>query len=90
MARFYTTTDNSRGNTVSAMGNKDGQGAHIRGWSAGVRVHAHPSYEDKDVDEFEIFATTGSNGYGREVHIGTVHQTSEGPVFVPAEARVPS
>jgi hypothetical protein len=90
VARFYCTTDNSRGNTVSAMGNKHGQGAHIRGWSAGVRVHAHPDYTDKDVDVFDIYATTGSGGNGREVKIGTVRQTSDGPIFVPAEARVSS
>lgn len=45
--------------------------AHIRGWDSGIAVVAN--HADLDSDEFEVYATEGSNGYGRRL-IGTLHR----------------
>jgi len=92
MARFYLTADNSRGNQVTAQGKSSGQTCHIRGWSAGVEVIAHPAKphggdgnEPIDVDEFDIWMTSGSNGGRSHQLIGVVRSTLDGPVFIPSE-----
>ena len=72
MARFYTSGTNSRNKEFTAMGNKDGQEVHIRGWNAGIEVIARPNLdENKDVDVFEVWQTSGSNG-GPKKMIGSL------------------
>jgi hypothetical protein len=80
MARFYTTAVNGRGNTVGIGGmNRSAGEVHLRGWDAGVKVV--PKGEKGKPDKFEIYMTTGSNATGHDVLIGTVTDTSDGPVF---------
>lgn len=71
MARFYTSGTNSRDKTFTAMGRKNGQEAHIRGWTSGVEVIARPCKDNPDVDVFEIWQTSGSNG-GPRIKIGEI------------------
>lgn len=78
MARFYISTDNSRGGSVTAC---NPTYAHIRGWSAGVHVNV---WREDDTDRFDIRMTSGSNGGGTEQPIGTVRSGESGPVFSPA------
>jgi hypothetical protein len=77
MARTYITTDNSRGNEVSAA---EPSFAHLRGWNAGVRVRVIRG----ERDDFEITMTGGSHG-GTATVLGTVRDTPDGPVWVPAQ-----
>lgn len=72
MAHTYISTDNQRGNQVTAA---NPSYAHIRGWNAGVRVEA----QGKGT-RFEIYMTAGSEG-GPDVHLGTVELTADGPEF---------
>jgi len=89
MARFYTSGNNSRGNQFTAQGGNT-QAVHTRGWDAGVEVRAHPLNGMGDQpDVFDIYMTTGSNGHGQSVLIGTVISTDHGPEFVPDNARTP-
>lgn len=78
MAHFYVSTENSRGNQVTASGSKSGQTTHCRGWNGGVEVWAHVDDEGRDI--FDIFRTGGSNGGARRF-IGAVIADE----FVPAE-----
>ena len=74
MARTYLTTNNSRGNPVTAM---SPDYVHIRGWDAGVYVQA--VLNKNQPDQFRIFMSKGSNGYGPGVLLGTITDTPEGP-----------
>ncbi len=78
--RFYGSMTNSRGREVTAGGAGD---AHIRGWNAGVLVYAGPGKDDRD--SFTVYMSTGSSRSGREVLIGTVTDTPDGPAFTPAD-----
>lgn len=84
MARFYMTSVNSRGNTVSAAGSSRGQDCHLRGWNSGVEVVAHPTTDD--LDTFLIYATHGSNGGGNRRLLGAVYKAQDGElIFEPEE-----
>jgi hypothetical protein len=91
MARFYGSITNSRGNQVTAQGAANGQRCHIRGWSAGVVIDSHPhndgpNFSDRtDVDEFDVFMSSGSRGGGHEVLLGTVVSSPDGPMFIPSD-----
>lgn len=74
MARFYTSTDNSRGNPVTAMSHK-GQDTHSRGWDGGVRVRSYPM---GDQDCFDVFVTSGSHGAGTAQLVGTLVVDAKG------------
>lgn len=76
MARTYLTTNNSRGNPVTAMSPTF---AHIRGWDAGVFVQAIT--RKNEPDRFDVYMSRGSNGLGPGVYVGTVKETPEGPVW---------
>jgi len=82
MSRFYCSTVNSRGNSVTASGSARGQDAHLRGWNAGVEVEATVG---DDGDEFRIYMTHGSSGGGRRELVAIVREkdgrTGEGPTF---------
>jgi hypothetical protein len=73
--RTFITTNNSRGNEVSA-GNPDG--AHIRGWRNGVRV-SH--CRDGDKDEFRVYMTRGSGGTTGDTYVGSVTEGADSPVW---------
>lgn len=74
MARTYLTTNNSRGNPVTAMSPSY---AHIRGWDAGVYVQA--ICLKNQPDRFDVYMSRGSNGYGPGTYLGTVVDTPDGP-----------
>lgn len=83
MSRFYVSTENSRGNPVTAAGASRGQSAHIRGWDVGVEVDAHPGYDDPELDVFHVWATGGSNDPGARSLLGSVYLQDGTPVFRP-------
>lgn len=75
MARFYVTTVNGRGTQKGSI-TSEGDATHIRGWNAGVKV-VPASVHGRDA--LEVYVTSGSNGGKRDVYIGTVHDTDNGP-----------
>lgn len=75
MARTYLTTNNSRGNPVTAMSPTF---VHFRGWNAGI--YAIAELVKNEPDRFHVYMTSGSNG-GVETYVGTVIETPEGPVW---------
>lgn len=79
MARTYLTTNNSRGNPVTAMSPTF---VHFRGWDAGVYVQA--ILNKNQPDRFLIFMSGGSNGFGSGTLLGTVTDTENGPKWEPA------
>lgn len=82
MARFYGSMINRRGNEVTAMGADD---AHLRGWDAGVKVERFTNdTPERDQDVFVVSMTTGSHGSGRDVTLGRVVSTPDGPRWEPA------
>src|ERR1700743_2269645 len=83
MARFYTTAVNGRGNTVGIGGRGAAGDIHLRGWDAGVKVV--PIGVKGERDRFEVYMTTGSHASGRDVLLGTVHDTADGPQFILAD-----
>jgi hypothetical protein len=85
MSRFYMTSENSRGNPVTAAGRNSGQRAHLRGWRNGVEVIGHPDDTHPDRDTFDIYATAGSSHDRRSIYIGTVTLNDNGqPTYTPA------
>ena len=82
MSRFYTTAVNGRGNTVAIGGRQAAGQIHLRGWNAGVKVI--PVGVKGEPDRFEVYMTTGSHASGRDVLLGIVHDTADGPQFVAA------
>lgn len=83
MSRFYGTAVNGRGNTVSFGGRGNAGQMHLRGWNAGVRVVPCIDKELDDSDVFEVYMTSGSHGHTRDILLGKVHDTKDGPVFIP-------
>lgn len=70
MANTYLTSDNSRGNPVTAS---NPSFAHIRGWNAGVRVDA-----SEDGKTFRVYSTGGSNNPYRMTFLGVVRERDDG------------
>lgn len=64
--RFYASVKNRRGNEKG--GSVDS--AHIRGWTAGVRVTV--DHTDKKKDVFNIFKTSGSGATSKDILIGQI------------------
>lgn len=75
MARFYVTTVNGNGNTKGSI-TLEQEATHVRGWNAGVKV-VPASVHGRDA--FEVYVTSGSHGVKRDVYLGTVHDTDNGP-----------
>lgn len=87
MARTYMDGAYLSGcGSFSAGGRRGVSWTHTRGWHAGVRVEARTPQGKPD--SFDVYMTTGSGGSGRDVLLGTVHQTPGGPVWEPAENRM--
>src|ERR1700756_4768368 len=84
MSRFFNEAVNGRGNTVALGGRGSAGETHLRGWDAGVRVV--PIGVKGERDRFDVYMTTGSHASGQSRLLGTVHDTADGPVFVPAYA----
>jgi hypothetical protein len=78
--RFYTEYTNRRRNTHGA-GTLAGYGTHTRGWNAGARVTCR---DRGDQDQFDVYMTSGSHERGRDVLLGTVKDTPDGPHWAPA------
>lgn len=87
--RFWHDYVNARGKHYGAS-LEDGYAVHVRGWDAGVKVtprvrgreddEAGTAYTD--ADEYDVAITWGSNGGERSVHIGTVRDTADGPMWI--------
>jgi hypothetical protein len=57
--------------------------SHLRGWNAGVKVEFEPGEHDEDT--FTVYMTSGSNGRGKLIKLGTVRETKYGPVWEPSD-----
>lgn len=78
MSRFYMSSENSRGNQVTAAGSSRGQRTHARGWHLGIIVDAH---DEQGEDVFTLYASGGSNDpQGRA--IGTLKLVDGKPVLL--------
>jgi hypothetical protein len=76
MSRFFGTGVNGRGNVVSFGGRGNAGQIHLRGWDAGVKVV--PAIEGGK-DAFHVYMTSGSHASARDVLLGIVHDTPDGP-----------
>ena len=85
MARYYAGIHGNRGEATRLGTPASGLRAFINGWHIGVDVYIKPQYKEKDSDEIILTMTTGSGGRGRDVSIGVIRETPEGPVFTPSE-----
>lgn len=84
MARFRATIKGQRGEASRLGGPKQGIVAVANGWDVGVRVVGGVTAQGDD--EFQVYATGGSNGGGGNF-VGVVRLTPNGnPVFVKAKA----
>jgi hypothetical protein len=77
--RFWLSYTNQRG-TGTGASLSGGDGVHVRGWDAGVQVTPRP----RDRDEFDVSMTGGSHEAGRNIPLGTVKDTADGPRWEPA------
>ena len=83
MSHFYSDIQGSRGGTTRCGTKNSGISGHIRGWGAGVRVVGNSR---GDNDEFLVYKTGGSNGYGESEYIGKVIEDDKGSsIFIPAK-----
>ena len=80
-SRFWLSYTGGRGSS-QGHGILSGDPVHTRGWDAGVKVTARGSRISRD--EFNIHMTTGSHESGRDVQLGTVSDTPDGPRWTPA------
>ncbi len=69
MARFFSGIQGMRGPATRLGGTASGISAFARGWNSGAKIEGHATVSD--VDEFNIYATAGSNG-GQSVHVATI------------------
>ncbi len=82
MAHFYGMIQGQRG-MASRLGNKkSGLWAKVNGWDAGITVEAHAG----DVDAFDVYMTSGSNGGNWTKHLGRVVLRDGLPAWEPAES----
>jgi hypothetical protein len=86
MARFYATVRNGRGNETAVGGRSSVDGAHVRGWHAGVRTATGSTPEGRD--RLTVYMTSGSTGATSDVLLGIVYDTPDGPVWEAAADRV--
>ena len=85
MSHFYLSGQGSRGETTRCGTKNSGISGHIRGWRAGVRVEGNSR---GDNDEFLVYKTGGSNGYGESEYIGKVVEDDSGKsIFIPAREK---
>lgn len=76
MAKRYISTNNSRGNKVTAA---NPSFAHIRGWDVGVEIIANDAGT-----EFSVYLTGGSSGADKSKFLGTAYLNSDNaPEWLP-------
>lgn len=68
MAHFYGSMEGSRGEATRCGTEKSGITAHVRGWNIGCRAGC---FSDAGGDYVEIIVTSGSNGAGLPLRLGT-------------------
>lgn len=69
MSRLYASIDADASKTQATRRGHRNISAHVRGWDSGVEVVASA---DETGDRFEVYVTTGSNGRGARLLVGTV------------------
>lgn len=69
MAHFYAEIQGNRGEATRMGTEKSGIYGHIRGWDVGISVYG--GVDDNGEDSFDVWLTSGSNGYGAKKKIGT-------------------
>jgi len=81
MSHFYASINGSAKSEATRQGTKKtGIKGHIRGWKSGVKVYG--LYDiTRECDEFQIYATIGSNENGHDIFLGAVVQTPTGVEF---------
>ena len=79
MANFYAEIMGGRGKASRTGTEKSGMWSHTRGWDSGIEVNC---YVLAGKDFADVYATKGSNGYGKW-KIGTLEQDG---TFIPSEA----
>ncbi len=83
MARFIAEVEGQAGAVTRIGSVRSGIRSHTRGWHVGVRVSGFASGEIGD--EFHIYATRGSNGYGSGFPIGVLRTNEDGRlIFEPS------
>lgn len=76
MARFRGTVQGKR-TEASRLGHKDGGlRATANGWDAGITATAYVDADGNDA--FDVYATGGSNGSGKNVLLGTMTANADG------------
>jgi len=81
MARFLGAVQGSRGEASRLGSNSSGIRAQAQGWDCGVTVYGESvidSHSGKSVDQFEIYATGGSNGRSHRKLVATIVETDTG------------
>lgn len=85
MSRFYASISGSAKTEATRIGSTNsGITGHVRGWTSGIRVDGGAREVGgviTDVDEFFVYATSGSGGGGKDQYIGVLR----GNDFTPAE-----
>lgn len=79
-ARFWLSYTGGRG-SKQGHGISAGDEIHVRGWHAGIKVRTQS--ENGGRDGLTVTMTPGSSGEGGSVQLGTVHDTPDGPKWVP-------
>jgi len=75
MSHFYGNMQGGRGEVTRTGTKNSGMNAHIRGWNCGVEVEARWN-DELQVNCFDVFRTTGSNGTGGRVLLTTFNEGS--------------
>ncbi len=84
MSHFYVSAQGARGPVTRTGTKSSGIDAHVRGWDSGVKVLGRAYHSDGlKRDVFDVYATSGSNGGGSDVFLGSVVDG----VFEPAAIR---
>ena len=78
MSSLYASIDADASKTQATRRGYRNISAHVRGWDSGVEVDAR---HDETGDTFDVYVTTGSNGSGSRLLVGSVQEG----VFTPYE-----
>ena len=79
MSRLYGSVGSDTAKKEATRRGHKSVTGHVRGWASGVKVVAK-IYDD--LDEFEIYATRGSDQSTEEEFIGVVHLVKGKPKFL--------
>lgn len=70
MSHFYAEIQGNRGLASRQGTANSGIWGHIRGWNCGIEVRGIINEDGED--EFLVYATRGSNGFGRDTLIASI------------------